>query len=144
MPFEPASLLLGSDNLGAVLLSCSPLPGSKTSTRIGSGGGTLSFGPHRLVVPAGALSRPVTITAEEISDRVNSVRFSPEGLRFNKNTQLTLSYANCSGAGMLLPKLIAYTDDLLAILELLPSVDLPAQKKVTGQLKHFSRYAVAY
>ncbi|HEV8612235.1 MAG TPA: hypothetical protein VGQ73_01920 [Gemmatimonadales bacterium] len=127
------------------LLSCSPLPYSKTSATIGPQGGSLSFGPHTLVVPKDALGKTVTITAEIISGSANSVRFSPEGLQFSKGgAALTLSYSNCSGLGMLLPKQVAYTDEYLYIESLVQSVDLASQKKVTGQLKHFSRYAVAY
>ena len=96
------------------------------------------------MVPQGALANRVTITAEVISDNINSVRFSPEGLRFSKSAALTLSYSNCFGLGMLLPKQVAYTSESLSILELLQSVDSLAQRRVVGQLKHFSRYAVAY
>jgi hypothetical protein len=147
-PLEPSSpsFLLGVNlgGLNALLLSCSPLPYAKSTVTLGTAGGSVSVGPHTLVVPAGALSEPVTISAENISDNVNSVRFSPEGLQFQKAASLTMSYSNCSGLGMLLPKKVAYTTELLSILELLQSVDLAGQKKVTGQLKHFSRYAVAY
>lgn len=148
IPLEPSapSFLLGVNlgGLNALLLSCSPLPYAKSTVTLGTAGGSVSVGPHTLVVPAGALSGPVTISAEIISENVNSVRFSPEGLQFQKAAALTMSYSNCSGLGMLLPKKVAYTNELLTILELLQSVDLAGQKKVTGQLNHFSRYAVAY
>jgi len=39
---------------------------------------------------------------------------------------------------------IAYTSDSLQILEFLPSVQDTTSQKVTGQLKHFSDYAVAW
>lgn len=139
---EPSFLLGGLD---AVLLSCSPLPYAKSTATIGANGGVLTVGPHTLAVAPNALSRPVTITAEVVSGSVNSVRFSPEGLTFGKpGAALTMSYSNCSGLGMLLPKKVAYTNESLAILELVSSIDLFGQKRVTGQLKHFSRYAVAY
>jgi hypothetical protein len=135
--------LLGG-GLGAALLQCDPLPSSSARITLGPAGGSLSFGPHRLVVPSGALAAPVAITAEIVSDRVNSVRFAPEGLEFSRSAALALSYANCAGLGLLLPKRVAYTDEALLILELLASIDLPRQQRVTGQLGHFSRYAVAY
>jgi hypothetical protein len=144
-PSAPAFLLgLNLGGLNALLLNCTPLPYSLSAATIGPAGGSLSVGPHTLVVPEGALSGPVTISAELISDHVNSVRFAPEGLQFRKAAALTMSYSNCSGPGMLLPKKVAYTNELLSILELIQSVDVAAQKKVTGQLQHFSRYAVAY
>jgi len=148
LPSEPAqaSLLGGlTGTLNAVLLSCSPLPSSRSSATIGSQGGVLVVGPHVLVVAPNALSQPVTITGEVVSGSVNSVRFSPEGLQFSGDgAALTMSYSNCSGLGMLLPKKIAYTNELLSILSVLNSLDLSGQQRVVGQLKHFSRYAVAY
>jgi hypothetical protein len=55
-----------------------------------------------------------------------------------------MSYANCSGLGSLLPKRIAYTNDLLQILSFLTSADNIFTHKVTGQVKHFSEYVVAW
>src|SRR5262245_45001952 len=145
LPNEPGQPIYLLGSVDALLLNCVPLPYSSSSAVIGSGGGTLVIGPHVLVVAPNALSQPVTITGEVVPGNVNSVRCSPEGLHFNgSGTALTLSYSNCSGLGMLLPKRVAYTSELLSILELLNSVDLSGQKKVVGELKHFSRYAVAY
>jgi hypothetical protein len=75
---------------------------------------------------------------------VNFVRFKPEGLQFERSAALTMSYANCNLLGKLLPKRIAYTTDKLVILEYLLSLDLLNLKTVTGQLNHFSGYAVAW
>ena len=55
-----------------------------------------------------------------------------------------MSYANCSGLASLLPKRIAYTSDELVILALLPSVDDVVTRTVTGELEHFSDYAIAW
>ena len=143
-PFEPTPSYGLLDVISGVLLQCAPLPSSSSTVVIGSDGGSIAFGPHLLVVPSGALSAPVAIKAEVVPGTVNSVRFQPEGLRFAKSAALTMSYRNCSGLGMLLPKKIAYTSELLSILELLQSVDLSGEKQVVGKLNHFSRYAVAY
>ena len=64
-------------------------------------------------------------TPEAPVGTVNSVRLSPEGLTFaaDKPAALTLSYANCPLLGQLLPKRIAYTTDLLAILSYVVSLD---------------------
>jgi hypothetical protein len=149
-PAEP-SALLGSDGLlgtgvGSSLLTCTPLPPAHAEARIGPAGGTLRVGPHTFVVPAGALSDTVTITADVASESVNSVRFGPEGLRFAQGhpARLTLSYANCSLLGQLMPKRVAYTDGQLGILELLPSVDELLASRVSANIAHFSRYAVAW
>ena len=88
------------------------------------------------------MSSRVTITGEQISGSTNSVRFSPEGLHFDKPAQLTMSYDNC--ALVLLQKKIVYTDEKLKILEVLGSLDLFKKKSVSAPIDHFSRYAVAY
>jgi hypothetical protein len=124
------------------LLTCSRQPYVQTKAVVGPAGGTIVVGAHRLTIPAGALSSPVTITAEQMSGVVNSVRLQPAGLKFAKAATLTLSYRNC-----LLPPLtkrVVYTDEQLRILELIPSLDLRLSKSVNGSILHFSRYAVAY
>ena len=124
------------------LLSCSPQPYASLTQVVGVNGGTIYVGTHKLVIPAGALTRSYTIGAEQVTYRVNSVRFSPEGLQFAKPAKLTLSYSNCSP--LLLLKRVVYTDELLRILELIPSLDDLRTKTVTGDIRHFSRYAVAW
>ena len=56
--------------------------------------------------------------------------------------KLTMSYDNCSP--LLLIKKVVYTDELLRILELIPSLDNLRNRQVTGDIRHFSRYAVAW
>ena len=149
---DSPSALLGSGGgllgtpIGSGLLACDPLPYASASDTIGPEGGTLVVGPHRLTIPAGALSAPVLITAEAPVGTVNSVQLQPEGLQFaaGKPAKLTLSYANCPLLGSLLPKRIAYTTNLLDILSYVPSLDDLLGRKVTGTLEHFSRYAVAW
>jgi hypothetical protein len=149
---EQPSLLLGNGGgllgtgIGTGLLGCTPLPYARTDQTVGPAGGTILVGPHRLMVPAGALAAPVLITAEAPSDSVNSVRLLPHGLTFaqGKPARLTLSYANCSLLGQLLPKRIVYTSDLLEILQWLVSLDEPLARRVSTNLEHFSRYAIAW
>jgi hypothetical protein len=124
------------------LLSCSPQPYATRTQVVGVNGGTIFVGTHKLVIPAGALDRNYTIRAEQVTNRVNSVRFFPDGLRFAKPVKLTLSYSNCSP--LLLLKRVVYTDELLRILELIPSLDNIRTQTVTGDIRHFSRYAVAW
>jgi hypothetical protein len=146
----PSALLSGNGLLGtpiaAGLLACDPLPYAADSATIGPDGGTLVIGRHTLAVPAGALATPVLIRGEAQVGTVNSVTLQPEGLHFapGKPAKLTLSYANCPLLGRLLPKRIAYTTDLLAILSYVPSLDDLLGRTVTGSLEHFSRYAVAW
>ena len=133
-------VLTGLKNLS--LLSCSAQQYVVVSKVVGPAGGTIVVGSHTLVIPAGALARNYTIRAEQVTGRVNSVPFAPEGLKFARPARLTLSYANCSP--LLLVKRVVYTDELLRILELLPSIDNLKTRTVTGDIRHFSRYAVAW
>jgi hypothetical protein len=124
------------------LLDCSEQSYAVTRETIGPWGGSIKVGNHVLVIPRGALSRYVTIKAEQIQGSTNSVRFSPEGLQFAKPAALTMSYDNCRNVE--LPKAIVYTTEGLEVLEVLWSLDLLRWMKVTAPIDHFSRYAVAY
>jgi hypothetical protein len=124
------------------LLTCSEQKYVVVTQTVGPKGGTIKVGEHVLVIPEGALSRKVTIKAEQMRGSTNSVRFSPEGLRFEKPAPLTMSYKNC--LVVLLPKRIVYTTEQFKILEVLRSLDLFHKKQVTAPLDHFSRYAIAY
>jgi len=124
------------------LLTCKAQSYVVAEKIIGPRGGSLRIGRHRLEIPRGALASKVRITGEQVSGSVNSVRLSPEGLHFAKPARLTLSYDNCASVRLL--KRVAYTSELLRILEVPPSEDYPEYEYVTGAIDHFSRYAVAY
>jgi hypothetical protein len=152
-PTQAPELLLGGlgSTLGSTvskvlsitdLLTCSSLPYATTTRTIGRDGGTVVVGQYSLKIPAGALKSNVQIRAEQMSGKVNSVRFSPEGLKFATPATLTMGYQNC--ALVLLPKRIVYTSELLKVLEVLRTLDLLGPKAVTAPIDHFSRYAVAY
>lgn len=142
----PSASLLGSLLAPTGLLQCSNLPYDSTTQTIGVDGGSLSVGPHTLVIPPGALDEPTTITMVLPTDLVgvNAVQFKPAGLQFQTPAALTMSYANCSLAGNLLPKHIAYTTDNLQILYYLLSVTNLVGQTVTGQVNHFSAYVLAW
>ena len=144
-PAAPTGDLIGS-LLGATgLLQCSNLPYDSTTQTIGPAGGSLRVGPHTLVIPRAALKQSVSITMILPTGlRVNAVKFKPAGLQFQTPAALTMSYANCSLLGKLLPKRIAYTTDNLQILYYLLSLDNLLSKYVTGQVNHFSDYVIAW
>ena len=143
-PAPDASLIGGL--LGATgLLKCSSLPYASQTRTIGPLGGTISAGPHTLVIPPGALTSPTAITMTAPTGLgVNAVKFQPAGLRFVTPAALTMSYSNCSLLGKILPKRIAYTDDNLSIISYLLSLDNLFSKNVTGKVNHFSAYVVAW
>ena len=130
--------------VGHDLLPCPGTPEASDEEQIGPAGGTLKFGPHRLVVPPGALDSVVLISAVATADSVVSVQFAPEGLTFSRPARLTLSYGVCPFVASLLPKRVVYTTDALELLELLISSDDAVHEKVSADLDHFSRYAVAW
>ena len=143
-PAPDASLIGGL--LGATgLLKCSNLPYASSTATIGAAGGSISAGPHTLVIPPGALTAPTAITMTAPTGLgVNAVKFQPEGLQFAVPAVLSMSYANCSLLGKILPKRIAYTNDNLTILSYLLSLDNLLSKRVTGKVNHFSAYVVAW
>jgi hypothetical protein len=136
------STVVGTVGSVTDLLLCSPQPYAITSQDIGPNGGVLKVGTHTLSIPGNAVQGTVRITAEQISGKTNSIRFSPEGLHFAKPATLTMSYDNC--LLVLVQKKIVYTDEKLKILEVLGSLDLFQKKSVSAPIDHFSRYAVAY
>lgn len=146
VPVASAFKLQGGSGISVLIPQCDPLPAQTVSQSIGRDGGVLQIGPHTLVVPARALTKPVTITARIESDGINSVLFAPAGLTFKQPAALVMSYANCKLDTELRKQMrVVYTDDYLAsVLSVLPSVDVQAKKTVNTTLNHFSRYAVAY
>jgi len=142
---KPQADLIGSLLQATGLLKCSDLPYDSTTQVIGPSGGSLSVGPHSFYIPPGALTQQTAITMiQPTGDHVNAVQFKPAGLQFNKPAYLSMSYANCNLLGKLLPKHIAYVDDNLNILYYLLSLDNLFAKRVTGQVNHFSEYAMAW
>lgn len=125
------------------LVQCAPLAAESVTRLVGPDGGTVSIGPHRLVVPSGALTEAVAITAVLRPEPVRRVRFQPEGLTFTEPARLTMSYADCGLAG-LLPLGIAYTSSALDILAHLPSLVNALAREVSADLHHFSNYAIAW
>ena len=140
----PQNGLIGSLPGPTGLLRCPPLSYDSTTQTIGPDGGTIRVGPHSLVIPAGALTSETVITGVVVSGPVIAVRFEPQGLQFQQAADLTMSYANCDGLGALAPKRIAYTTNAFDILYYLVSVDDLLVRQVTGELHHFSEYAIAW
>jgi hypothetical protein len=124
------------------LLTCQEQQYAVTYQTVGSGGGTIKVGKHSLVIPKGALRKNVVIKAEQLKGSTNSVRFSPEGLKFQKPATLKLNYQNCEDVET--PKAVVYTTEQLEILEVFQSLDLLKTETVAAPIDHFSRYAVAF
>lgn len=126
------------------LLACNRQSYDFEQKTIGPSGGTIRVNGHVLTIPAGALSRNVTISATAPSGYVASVDFEPEGLQFAKPAKLSLDYSSCPLGRLQLFKHVAYTTDNYTIISLLTSLDDILRMKVSTDLRHFSRYAVAW
>ena len=124
------------------LLSCQEQQYDVEYQTIGPKGGTIRVGKHALLIPKGALRSNVRIKAEQMRGPTNSVRFSPEGLQFEKSATLVLNYQNCQNVDV--PKAVVYTTEQLKVLEILKSLDLLKARTIAAPIDHFSRYAVAY
>jgi len=125
------------------LLRCEPQGLEVEAEVIGPDGGTLKVGPHKLVIPAGALQEDQLIVGTVPMGAMVQVVFGPHGLNFAKSAALTLSYQHC-----LLPAneryQLAYVNDVLQILELPPSKSSKWDDQVVGAIDHFSSYTSAY
>jgi hypothetical protein len=144
----------GSDQSGGALLSCRPLPYKSVTKTIGPEGGVIEVRHNLLVVPRGALTSKVSITAVAPSDTLALIRLQPEGLRFEKTAFLVETYDHCRVKPGATPR-IAVVTDALDVIEYLVSADFRRDdprfkkdhkwhRKVVGELHHFSNYAVAW
>ena len=145
-PSAPDASLLGIDLTQTVKSVLEPLScntqgfGSVTKT-IGRNGGSITVGPHTLIVPPNALDRDVAITATAPKGSHILVEFQPEGLQFRTQAALSLSYKEC-GLLVLNPKVV-YVDDNFRVLETLLTVPNLFSKNATGKVEHFSGYSLA-
>src|SRR2546423_1832379 len=110
----------------------------------GPAGGRRALGPARLTFPPGAVSAAVTIQAQiPAGYSGNYIQFKPDRGVFQQPASLTISYSNCSLANATQLK-VAQVSDVLQILQYVPSTNDLDAHTVTGQLQHFSNYAVAW
>lgn len=119
--------------------------------RIGSQGGTLVSGGHRLVVPAGAVSEPIVFRMRVREDAVEvdltatgpkSDRENDVGSRgFAVPLRLELSYSGAESVSDPSRLQIAWVRDD-GVLEALPSTVDPGARTVAAQLVHFSGYTL--
>lgn len=125
------------------LLRCEPLEYAADAEVIGPKGGSLNIGPHKLVVPAGALTEEQLIVGTSPMGSLVQVQFGPHGLQFLKSASLSLSYSHCLAPSNFQFRLV-YVDSGLRITELPPSKDRKGQDQVDGYIDHFSGYMIAY
>jgi hypothetical protein len=124
------------------LLACNVTQTYSTTQSVGPLGGTIRVGPHSLVIPANALSARTTITATAPAGKIVEVEFYPHGLKFQKQTTLTMSYRDCGLLKDVLPQIV-YADDKNNIIEQLLSLVNILNRTVSAKTDHFSSYILA-
>lgn len=125
------------------LLTCTAHGAMTASAVVGPHGGTIAVGNDRLVVPGGALSDTVLITATIPADTLAAVQFSPHGLQFAKAAMLLLSTSGCQ-TGALAPSHVVYLDGEGDVLQTLDATFNANAQVVTTTIEHFSSYAIAF
>jgi len=124
--------------------SCSTVIIGMIKQTVGPAGGVIALGPARLTIPPGALKAPVTIQAQIPAGYAgNYIQFKPDTTVFLQPASLTISYSNCSLVNVTQLK-VAQVSDVLQIIQYVPSTNDLDAHTVTGQLQHFSNYAVAW
>jgi hypothetical protein len=126
------------------IATCSTVIVGMIRQSVGPAGGVVALGPARLTIPPGALDAPVVIQAQiPAGYSGNYITFKPDRVVFKQPATLTLSYSNCSLANATQLK-VAQVSDVLQIIQYVPSTNDLDAHTVTGQLEHFSNYAVAW
>lgn len=125
------------------LLQCQSQSYTARARVIGPAGGVLSFGPHEITFPAGALSNSVVVSGQlHVSNHV-LVELSPHGLQMSAPAVLDLNYSQCSSGGGGLD--VAYVNNNLNVISYPDPPSGGTQSgHVRAELWHFSKYAVAY
>jgi hypothetical protein len=128
----------GGSGQGSYLL-CTPLSPSFGSALIGPPGGDLIVGPHRLIVPPGALTEWVEISGAVPEDQTFRIDLQPHGLVFKKPSGLILDASSCTDV----PDIVYLIDDLI------PSAPIKAfysewWHTIAAPIEHFSGYSIAF
>lgn len=126
------------------LITCSNGGRSDSSAdSIGAAGGVIHFGPHQLVIPAGALTSMTRISASTYRGDTLAVDLEPHGLQFNVPATLVVSYKGCEVSDQYATGML-YTDSTLThVLSIVASEDHYKKWMVVGTIHHFSVYAPA-
>ena len=123
--------------------TCTSKKAVRDSGSFGPKGGTLVFGDSKLIIPAGALTSSVFITAHTFGDSTSRVEFSPTGLQFAKAAGLVLGAAGCDIDDAAAPNIV-YLSPTGQVLETIKAVYDPQWKTVAAPIVHFSGYAIAF
>jgi hypothetical protein len=143
-PMPNSNLALGV-NLGIVnklLPGLACLLPDTLAVDVGPAGGTITLGASKLVIPAGSLTSIAHIIMLPALGNTVAVQFFPEGLVFNASHRPTLTL-NTDCIGNPANAYIEFTDNQGHVQEIETTTGRTAHT-VSAEIKHFSRYAVAW
>jgi hypothetical protein len=109
-----------------------PLTGSAL---IGANGGVLNVGPHRLIIPPGALDRDTWVSGSVPAGNSLRIDFQPEGLQFRKPAGLILDASSCGDV----PNIV-YLDEQGGIAEHIEAIFSNWWHTIAAPIDHFSGY----
>jgi hypothetical protein len=121
------------------MLNCTPRVTSHGSAVIGPRGGVLLVGPHKLVVPAGALRRSVTISGTVPEGKPFEIDLQPHGLQFHKAAGLVLDASSCTDVPT-----IVYLVDQVSVSPPIKALYSTWWMTIACPIWHFSGYAIAF
>jgi hypothetical protein len=105
-------------------------------------GGVLELGPHKLVVPAGALKTPtqtITLIDRGPMDGGVTCELLPHGLQFEREVSLSMSLKGTNVDPNATYTIYWYNENTGRWIDVKATWD-PTTKTVTAKLMHFSRY----
>ncbi len=118
-------------------LACNVPAQLSGSAIVGPSGGELDIGPHRLIIPPGALTRDTLISGTVPQGASIEIHLEPHGLRFNKPAGLILDVSSCGKV----PDII-YIDEQGTISQRIRAVFSTWWHTIAAPIDHFSIYAL--
>ncbi|HVX38667.1 MAG TPA: hypothetical protein VHB25_03755 [Gemmatimonadaceae bacterium] len=122
----------------ATRLACDVPSTLTNSAVIGAKGGELDIGPHRLIIPPGALTHDTLISGTIPAGSSIEIHFEPHGLQFLKPAGLQLDVSSCSNV----PDVVYLDETEGTVLERIKAVFSNWWHTVAAPLDHFSTYAM--
>jgi hypothetical protein len=126
----------------AALVWCESHGPASASANIGPAGGIIAVGNAKLILPPGALSKTVHVTATQPGGNNTKVSFEPSGLVFKKPAGLVFDVSDCNVSNYT-PDVV-YINDEGVIVERVDAVYSNYWHQVAAPVKHFSTYALAW
>jgi hypothetical protein len=124
-------------------LICTPKNYTGKTKIIGPEGGELKVGKVKIKIPAGALTQRTVISGVVPASLLRDVEVSPHGLQFALEAELEIDYEECDQPEDFEYR-VAYIDANRNVLEWTTSTNSRHGHKITAEIEHFSKYAVAY